>query len=146
MDKFMRGYGHERQRILHSRSACDPPTNVFNLARDMTILLWGTQLFLSAVFGYSGFMKSTRSEHDLVAMGQTGVEHLSLPLIRFIGVSEVVGVVGLLLPDLLTYWPMVTPVAAGCLGLIMLPAGVIHYRRDEYRALAFNALVLCCAG
>lgn len=87
-------------------------------------------------------MKSTRSEGDLVAMGQTGVDRLPLPLIRFIGISELVGVVGLLLPGLLQYGFILTPVAAVCLGLIMLPAGVIHFRRNEFRAVAFNVFIL----
>lgn len=112
----------------------------------MNALLWIVQIFLAAVFGYSGFMKSTRPEFDLVAMGQTGVEHLPLPLIRFIGISELVGVAGLLLPDFLDYWRMLTPVAVGCLGLIMLPAGVIHYRRAEFRAVAFNVFVFLLCG
>lgn len=112
----------------------------------MNAVFWIVQLFLAAVFGYSGFMKSTRSERDLVAIGQTGVEHLPLPLIRFIGITELLGVIGLLLPDLLEYWPVLTPAAAGCLGLIMLPAGVIHYRRGEFRAVAFNVLVFLLCG
>ena len=112
----------------------------------MNAFIWGTQLFLAAVFGYSGFMKATRSARALVAMGQTGVEHFPLLLIRFIGISELVGVVGLLLPNLLDYWPVLTPVAAGCLGLIMLPAGVIHYRRAEFRAVAFNVFVFLLCG
>ena len=112
----------------------------------MNTLLWIVQVFLAAVFGYSGFMKSTRSALHLVAMGQTGVEHLPLPLIRFIGITELVGVAGLLLPDLLNYWLLLTPVAAGCLGLIMLPAGVIHYRRGELKAMAFNVLVFLLCG
>ena len=108
----------------------------------MNALLWIIQVFLAAVFGYSGLMKSTQSEQKLVAMGQTGVEHLPLPLIRFIGITELIGVVGLILPVLLNYWPVLTPVAAGCMGLIMLPAGVIHYRRGEFKAVGFNGLVL----
>ena len=81
-----------------------------------------------------------------MAMGQTGVEHLPLPLIRFIGITELLGVAGLILPDLLDYWRVLTPLAAGCLGLIMLPAGVIHYRRGEFRAVAFNVLVFLLCG
>ena len=108
----------------------------------MNAFLWVIQGFLASVFFYSGLMKSTQPEQKLVAMGQTGVEHLPLPLIRFIGISELVGVLGLTLPEWLQYWPALTPVAALCLGLIMLPAGVIHYRRHELKAVGFNAFVL----
>ncbi len=68
-------------------------------------------------------------------MGQTGVEHVPTPLIRFIGVSELVGAVGLLIPWYTQVWPILTPIAAVCLGLIMLPAGVIHYRRGEIQTV-----------
>ena len=108
----------------------------------MNALLWVIQVFLASVFFYSGLMKATQSEQTLVAMGQTGVEHLPLPLIRFIGISELAGVVGLVLPKLLDYWSVLTPMSAFCLGLIMLPAGVIHYRRNELKAVGFNAFVL----
>ncbi|GAB4039667.1 DoxX family protein [Spirosoma jeollabukense] len=112
----------------------------------MNALLWLIQVFLASVFLYSGLMKSTQSEQKLVAMGQTGVESLPLPLIRFIGISELAGVLGLILPVLLNYWPVLTSVSASCLGLIMLPAGVIHYRRGEFKAVAFNGLVFMLCG
>lgn len=107
----------------------------------MNTLLWVGQGFLALTFFYSGLMKSTQPEQKLVAMGQTGVEHLPLPLIRFIGLSELFGVAGLLLPGLLNQWTFLTPLAALCLGAIMIPAGIIHYRRSEPKAVAFNAFL-----
>ena len=55
--------------------------------------LWICQTLLAIVFGYSGATKSVKTEKELVAMGQTGVEGLPAPLIRFIGISEILGVV-----------------------------------------------------
>ncbi|WP_420151484.1 DoxX family protein [Spirosoma sp.] len=107
----------------------------------MNVALWASQLFLAIVFGYSGWMKSTRSASELVAIGQTGVEHLSTPLIRFIGVSELLGAVGLLVPWYTQIMPMLTPIAAACLGLIMLPAGMIHYQRNEKRTVWLNVVL-----
>lgn len=101
----------------------------------MNTALWLAQSLLFVLFMYSGWMKSTRSAPELVAMGQTGVEHVPTPLIRFIGVSELVGAVGLLIPWYTQVWPILTPIAAVCLGLIMLPAGVIHYRRGEIQTV-----------
>lgn len=91
-------------------------------------------------------MKSTRLAPELVAMGQTGVEHLSTPLIRFIGVSELIGMIGLLVPWYTQLWPALTPLAAGCLGLIMIPAGVIHYRRNEKRTVWLNVVIFLVCG
>jgi uncharacterized membrane protein YphA (DoxX/SURF4 family) len=107
----------------------------------MNTVLWVAQGFLATVFFYSGLMKSTRSEQTLVAMGMTGVEHLPTPFIRFIGIAELLGAAGLLLPGLLRQWPVLTALAALSLGLIMLPAAVIHYRRGELRSVALNGVI-----
>jgi hypothetical protein len=50
---------------------------------------------------FSSINKSIYSEKTLVAKGQTGVENLPLTLIRFIGISEILGAIGLILPMLL---------------------------------------------
>ena len=93
----------------------------------MNTLLWIIQIFLASVFFCSGLMKSMHSEQKLVVMGQTGVEHLSLPFIRFIGISELAGVVGLILPEWFQCWRVLTPLAALCLGLIVLkPSGSVR--------------------
>lgn len=113
----------------------------------MNTILWIVQGFLTMVFAYSGIMKSTQSERKLVSIGQTGVEHLPLPLIRSIGIAELLGVAGLMLPSITGLWPALTPIAAGCLGLIMIPAGIIHYRRGEYKTVwQINAFVLVLCG
>lgn len=111
----------------------------------MNSALWFSQALLAILFAYSGWMKSTRSAQQLVAIGQTGIEHIPTLLIRFIGVSELIGVVGLLVPWYTQIMPILTPIAALCLGLIMLPAGVIHYRRHEKQTVLVNvAILLLC--
>ena len=106
----------------------------------MNVVLWVIQGFLALVFFYSGLMKSTRREQTLVAMGMTGVEHLPLPLIRFIGISELAGATGLILPLLLNQLPVLTPLSALCLGLIMIPAAIIHHRRGEPKTVGLNGV------
>ncbi len=108
----------------------------------MNTALWITQSFLAFIFMYSGWMKSTQTEQRLVAIGQTGVQNLPLPLIRFIGITEILGAVGLIVPWLSQINPILTPVAALCLGLIMVPAAVIHYRRQETKAVLLNFIIL----
>jgi uncharacterized membrane protein YphA (DoxX/SURF4 family) len=113
----------------------------------MNAALWTCQLVLALVFLYSGATKSTRSVPRLVAGGQTGVEGLPAGLVRFIGVSELLGVAGLLLPWALQIVPVLTPVAAGALGVIMVLAARVHVRRREYTTAAANVvlLTLCMA-
>ena len=51
-----------------------------------------------AIFLTSGVSKSTMSKERLVAMGQTGVGPLPMPLVRFGAICELFGVLGILLP------------------------------------------------
>jgi uncharacterized membrane protein YphA (DoxX/SURF4 family) len=78
----------------------------------MNILLWVLQAFVAFAFLYSGICKSVFSEQKLVAMGQTGVEGLSLAFIRFIGITEILGAAGLILPLALGVFPALTVIAA----------------------------------
>lgn len=108
----------------------------------MNAMLWAGQVFLAGVFGYSGAMKATQPVPRLVAIGQTGVDGFSVPLVRFIGLSELLGVLGLILPCATGVTPVLTPVAALALGSIMLPAAAIHTRRGEPRTVALNLVLL----
>lgn len=108
----------------------------------MNTALWIGQCFLAFVFFYSGIMKATQSEQKLVAMGQTGVEGLAAPFIKFIGISEIIGATGLLLPWYTQLVPVLTPLAAFCLGTIMLPAASIHYKRGEKWTVVLNIFIL----
>jgi len=105
-------------------------------------ILWVAQSLLAALFLFSGVMKSTQSEQKLVASGQTGVEGLPRYLIRFIGISEILGAAGLVLPGLSNIMPVLIPLAAIGLGLIMVLAAIVHYRRDEKRTALLNLFIL----
>lgn len=107
----------------------------------MNIAVWICLGILTLAFLYSGISKSTQSERKLVEMGQTGVEGLPQALIRFIGISEIIGVIGLWLPWLSGILPVLTPVAALCLGAIMIPASVIHFKRSEFQSVMGNVFL-----
>ena len=108
----------------------------------LNVALWISQVLLAIVFFYSGAMKSTRTEKELLAMGQTGVENLSGSLIHFIGVSEILGAVGIILPWLTGIVPILTPVAATSLGTIMILAAIVHFRRNEKTTAMQNLFIL----
>ncbi|SEW37572.1 DoxX family protein [Chitinophaga arvensicola] len=112
----------------------------------MNTLLWTLQGFLAIVFIYSGIMKATQQRDRLVSLGQTGVANLSYPVIRSIGLAEIAGAVGIILPRLTGIVPQLTPLAAGCFALIMVMAIPIHYRRAEFKSVAFNVVLLLMAG
>ncbi len=111
-------------------------------SQNVNTMLWVAQSLLAALFLFSGVMKSTQSEQKLVASGQTGVEGLPRSLIRFIGISEILGAAGLVLPLLSNVMPVLTPLAAIGLGLIMILAAIVHYRREERRTALQNLFIL----
>jgi len=108
----------------------------------MNTILWICQGILALVFFYSGINKTILSEQQLIAKGQTGVANLSVPVIRFIGISEVLGAIGIIVPVLINIWPVLTPVTAICFAVIMLLAAPIHYRLHEPRNVATNLILL----
>jgi hypothetical protein len=71
----------------------------------------------------------------------TGVEGLPLPLIRFIGISEILGAIGIIVPMLLNILPVLTIVSAIGFALIMIPAAIINYKRHEYKKLPANVII-----
>ncbi|QHT68942.1 DoxX family protein [Rhodocytophaga rosea] len=109
----------------------------------MNIMLWVCQLFLALLFSYSGLMKSTQARERLVSIGQTGVDGLSYPLIRFIGITEILGALGIIVPWATHILPLLTPLAALGFSLIMVFAAPIHMKRKEFPAAIFNVFVCC---
>ena len=110
----------------------------------MNSILWILQTLMFITFMYSGVNKSIFSIRKLVyEKGQTGVENLSIPIVRFIGISEILGAVGLILPWWLNILPVLTPVSAILFALIMIPAAVIHYKRKEPKNVFTNVILFC---
>lgn len=107
----------------------------------MNIFIWTLQGITAFIFMFSGINKTIYSEQTLVSKGQTGVEGLPLMLIRFTGISEILGAIGLIIPMLLNIFSFLTSISAICLGLIMIPAGIIHYKRREFKNVFVNFLI-----
>lgn len=112
----------------------------------MNTLLWSCQVVLAVAFGYSGLCKSIYSEATLVEnKGQTGVAGLPQASIRLIGIAELLGMVGIILPWWLGIAPILTPIAAVGFAVIMLLAVPIHYKRKEPKNVANNLILLALA-
>jgi DoxX-like protein len=84
----------------------------------MNYALWTVQVLLALLFLFAGGMKLVLPLDKLAGP-------VALPgwFIRFIGVIEVLGAVGLILPSLLRISPRLTPLAA--VGLILIMIGAI---------------------
>ena len=86
----------------------------------MNVALWIVQGLLAALFVFAGGMK-------LVLPIEKMQDPVALPglFLRFIGVCELLGGIGLILPSLLRIRPGLTPLAATGLIVIMIGAVVI---------------------
>lgn len=111
----------------------------------MNTILWIGQAILAIAFIFSGVNKSVYSEKQLILKGQTGVVGLPAGLIRFIGISEIAGVVGIIVPWWTGILPVLTPIAALGFAVIMLLAAPIHYRLKEPKNVLVNLTLLTLA-
>src|SRR5688500_12420671 len=91
-------------------------------------------------------MKLVRSKEQLAASGMGWTEDVSAGTIGLIGVLEVLAAIGLILPALLDIAPILVPLSAVGLMLIMLAAAVTHGRRGETALIAVNAVLLILAA
>ncbi len=96
----------------------------------MNIVLWIIQVLLALLFLFAGGMKLVISPEVLQAMGSPNQIVLPGLLVRFIGVCEVLGALGLILPGLLRIRPGLTPLAAAGLVIIMIGATVLSFAAD----------------
>jgi uncharacterized membrane protein YphA (DoxX/SURF4 family) len=88
----------------------------------MNILLWIIQVLLGLLFIFSGSMKFVMSVQQMNEQAPVVLPGL---FIHFIGVCEILGGVGLILPSLLRIKPGLTPLAAAGLAIIVAGATVI---------------------
>src|SRR5207245_6490718 len=87
---------------------------------EMTYALWIVQGLLAALFLFAGGAKLVLPLDQM-----TGPVALPGWFLRFLGVAEVLGALGLILPGLLRIRPGLTPLAAAGLVIIMNCASVI---------------------
>ncbi|MFI6317497.1 DoxX family protein [Nonomuraea sp. NPDC050556] len=115
-------------------------TPIFTLNR----VLWFLQVVWGFFFAGSGFGKVLLFDAALYADAPRAVAWYAAvpqPLIVFIGVVEVLGGIGLILPALTGVKPKLTPLAAAGLALTMVLASGFHLMRGEYALIPANILL-----
>ena len=102
----------------------------------MTYALWIVQAVLALLFLFSGGMKLMLPLDKMAGP-------VALPgwLLRFVGVCEVLGGVGLILPSVLRIRPGLTPLAACGLVIIMIGATVISIGAGLIGPAVFSPIV-----
>lgn len=111
----------------------------------MNVFLWIVAGLLALAFLGAGAMKLSQPREKLAAsMGW--VNDFSAPMVKTIGALEVLGALGLILPAVTGIAPILTPLAAVGLLLIMIGAIVTHLRRGEARTIVVNVVLLLLAA
>lgn len=110
----------------------------------MNVFLWVLQIALAAMFALGGVMKATQPKEKLAA-NLPWVEDFSAGTVRFIGVVELLAAIGLIVPAATRIAPVLTPLAATGLAVVMVLAANTHRRRGEPQGIAVNAVLFVAA-
>tara|TARA_R110002050_G_scaffold298438_1_gene461758 strand:- start:421 stop:732 length:312 start_codon:yes stop_codon:yes gene_type:complete len=62
--------------------------------------------------------------------------------LKLFGFLEALGALGLILPYNLGFYPILTPIAATALAMIMAGAAMVHLRRDEIKMILLNIFII----
>ncbi|WP_328391297.1 DoxX family protein [Nocardia sp. NBC_00416] len=111
----------------------------------MNIAYWIVAGLLALFYLYSGVLKVIRSPDRLRPM-MAWVDRLPLPTVRAIGVLEVLGALGLILPPLTGLAPWLAVAAAVGFVLLQLAAIPVHLTGDDRQVGLNIALVLAAAA
>ena len=92
----------------------------------METTIWVLKGLLAALFALVGISKLFLPKAKLVDNGMKGLVNLEAQQIKGAGLLEVLGAVGLILPGLLNIYPILSGIAALCLGLTMVIAAWVN--------------------
>ena len=110
----------------------------------MNIALWIVQGLLAVMFGMAGVMKTFQMSKTREQM--PWAKNRSDEFIRFVGISELLGAIGLILPLVTGILPWLTLLAA--IGLILIQLLAIfteHLPKKEYNVLPVNIILIALA-
>ncbi|WP_136605312.1 DoxX family protein [Paenibacillus dokdonensis] len=109
----------------------------------MNIALWIVQGLLGFMFIFAGSMKAFQYEKAQASL--PWVKEYSKGLVTFIGISELLGGLGLIIPQATGILPILTPIAAIALAIVMVLAAGFHAKRKEYQGIGMNIILLALA-
>jgi hypothetical protein len=112
----------------------------------MLVAFWIVSGLVALVFLAAGTMKLARPKEALVASGLAWTEDFTEPTVKAIGAAEVLGAIGIVLPALTGIAPILSPIAASALALVMVGAIVVHVRRTENPTVNVVLLLFAAAS
>lgn len=121
------------------------PVRLIEVGARMNDLLWVAQVILAGVFLFTGFSKLFAYERLVKAVeahSKGGPVAMSHGQAALVGVLEIAGAVGVLVPT--DVWPpqILVRLAASGLALLMVVAAIYHTRRKEFAAQSVTLFLL----
>ncbi|HEX2247866.1 MAG TPA: DoxX family protein [Arthrobacter sp.] len=107
----------------------------------MNITLWIIASVLALAFLAAGAMKLAQPQEKLAASGMGWTEDFGPGAIKAIGLAEVLGALGLILPAITGIAAFLVPVAAAGLAVVMVGAVITHIRRGEQQMAVINVVL-----
>jgi hypothetical protein len=107
----------------------------------MNTALWIIQIILALLFSMAGTLKTTQPIDTLIKT-VTWADRFPLSVVRFIGLMELLGAAGIILPWSLRIIPILTPLSASGLAMIQFFAIFHHALHKEVLAIAANITLL----
>ena len=112
----------------------------------MLIAFWIVNALTALLFLGAGSMKLIRPKSALAEMGMAWTADFHAGVIKLIGAAQVLGAIGMILPVLFDIAPILSPIAATGIAIIMIGAVVMHVRRKEAAAPAVVLMLLAVAS
>ena len=112
----------------------------------MDNILWIVQTLLAAAFSIAGYMKVSQPIENLRENLGIWVEGFSHGQVKMIGIAEILGAAGLILPMYLNISPVLTPTAAIGLAIIMIGAITTHLKLNESKPALSNLILFILAA
>jgi len=110
----------------------------------MNVALWVVQGLLALAFLMVGGMKVMQPKEKM-AEKMAWVNDFSANTVKGIGVLEILGAIGLIVPQVTGVLTWLTPLAAVGLTLTMIGAAITHGRRSEMQMIGINVVLLLLA-
>jgi uncharacterized membrane protein YphA (DoxX/SURF4 family) len=112
----------------------------------VNVVLWIIAGLLAAAFLAAGLMKVSQPKEKLAAAGMGWTNDFGAGTVKAIGALEILAAAGLILPAALNIAPVLVPLAALGLVLVMIGAAVTHARRHEPQMIIGNVVLLILAA
>ncbi|MER7176538.1 DoxX family protein [Streptomyces mesophilus] len=114
----------------------------------MHTALWIVTALLAAAYFFGGAGKVVLAKERIHAFGPSAhwTEDFSEAGVKGIGAVEVLAAVGLVLPAVTDIAPVLVPVAAVGIMVLMTGAAVVRFRRKEFKLVAVDLVYLALAA